>query len=1766
MAGFGDNNDIQIKVTLDTNEAVKNIQTLKQSIQRTLDLTKSQFLRLAEISKEFNKISSQEIKSREAIELKALANQEAAAKRRHDREMARIALEAAKNKLKFESVVQAAAIASAQEVRLAQVAANEKKKLAREEANERLKAGEQAVKLAQSTAKKEVELQREKNLKIVQDTAKIYQDTARIRKGVKAPGVDVSGLRDAAGSGKILDGLSNSILGIGVQFGRVNVTVGTLFKSLGALAGPVGLVTAGFAGAALALVKFAAAGGDVAQSAAKLEGLVTAFDTLQRSVGRVPTESIETLRRATQGLISDTEIYQRANQALLLNVPASLFEKSAEAAVKLGRAMGIDAANALESLSIGLGRQSRLYLDNLGIIVSAEEAYQNFAATNGKVVSNLTEGEKRLAFFNETARKLEEGLATLPPIQDTVGTQFIKLNASLSNLSASFVTGFNKASPLADAYLNLKEEADKLTGAFERLGNVYAATIGYILKNPLSKAIIGGAVGVIDEISKNLAAKFGTELPEQIARAEKALFIAQNNLDKSRKNIPSLLQQYLGYTEKGYQAEVDAAQSALDALKLLSEQAKNIPPVKIKVDTTEIANFASNTSASLNDLTEKIGEGLNKIQVPGIDDSQVNQAIEQAKAIGDQIESGGLKASEAQTAITNLFNSLAESARNVNIDVINKQIDSLNKNSKDYESDLAKLKASRDAYQKSLAVEPKQLERINTAIKKGLDLGKEQAKDRKGASKQFGNELKKQQQELQQFTRGIARALERAIPSDVQKDLVDIFNDPSNDAQKLADKIEQLGEKFREAGGDVQAFIKEAAALKDLKDKIPDRPLQDSAENTKSIDDYNERLKEAQKGTVNLRDLIYGAETKDGKKVGGGFFGFDLGLGGESEAALAGEVQNFLGTALQAGVDGFSREDVPQIAAGLGSLIGGGLAAYFSAGDPTITAAGAQAGAFIGNAFASVLEPFGKDTKGTKQRKAIDQYFAELFDEGRLAVVIQGQLTGAIDQATGAAIRDAQPSIARISDLVFEGITPFAGNVSFGGEGFTNYFDTLSSDIKASFNGVGVALGVLQGISVEQARLIGVALANNVGGSLQNLQVIIQQTGESFDDMAAAVLKSFRDAQLTIEEAYNALVQLQNIYEVGIPGAVGAYEEAIKNLNNILKSDAPGQYALDSLRDIGAEGAEAKKTFDSVIASLGGTFQFTADQQTRLFEALRINGITSLAQLQAASDEQLLAVLRNIQLIRDRSEAPLVTTPVVTTAPKTPSASRGPSAEDKRKEALKKLREETQKLLRDSVAYEEIVRKITDGELTRTAAGKEIVKLQKEIGDALKRRNTLEEAYEKELNKGSKANKKRLGELAEALDAVNKKIEGFTEQAKKSTREFKTLNIAGVIPFIKSANMLGVVAAQVGIGLEKATDVLVKGFLQGRLTLAELNKELDKTKETLGPGIPNAVGAVTEAFQGLIDAGTQGGQFSVDAFRDIFAEFREKFEKEGSALRESERKQLEENLKAARSAFAEAVGPEATAAAKKTLDEAKKALDDFYATVPAPDLADLRAQLNSVFSSSEVDKFFQALGESGISTFADFEKAGTDSVVGILQKLQEIGFNFGQTSQEIIDAQEKLREGEKEANAGLDPLQEAINLIKGLNEGAAQLPPVFNSTTTAIEGLNGPLASLSAGFDDILEKLAILSQKQSFEKDIVFNVSTVGESGAQGLVEILFGDGSGTTTTVSSTTSGGGGSDTNTSQIARLRKEIQRLQKKKSTKAVRDRIATLKKRVVELGG
>jgi hypothetical protein len=1789
MAGFDDSNDIKIGVTLDANNAIESIKRLTDEVNLLLSRTSVQFEKLQKLTADTAKVQIEEIRAKNNIELAAI-NQATKQYEKDASERTKLAIATAK------SEVDAQRVAANTISKILNTEAQERAKLAKLEANEKIASLKNAADLAKSQAIQEAknfaETEKTKRAEIDQTTQRIKQQAASV-KAQAAPSRMVPSLGDSVGSAKLLDGivktLTQSVAGLSVQFGNVNVGIGGVVSNIVGNLGPGGKVAAALAGTGAVLQRFNTLIDETAKKAGELEGIKTGFETLQKSIGQAPLSSLKALRDATQGLISDTQLYQRANQAVLLGVPTDTFNSAAAAAVKLGRAMGIDAAFGLESLSLGLGRQSRLYLDNLGIIVSAEEAYRNFGKTVGKSAADLDDAEKKAAFFAEALKKIKERADELPDPLDSVAIAQQKAAVAQDNTNRAFLEAFNNTRSLTEAYklqAAIVEASSKNAVIF---GAVYGELAAVVrdLTNKVWLLTLGFTTGLaqgINALFKVSPEKQVEKLNASISATQKQIEALTSEIEAAKANggiisglfVPSKIAEV-----DRLNANLKTSTERLAYFKQLADSLDN-KNIKINIDLSGIENAQEQLQNLFDQAKRGAEEEAGVFKIAGVPEGAAQQVFRDLTAAKVEFDKS-LKRTEDLDAYKGKLDKIKETIAGPSIDTAFKNAGSafaefanVINNKKGFDEGVKAADKLKDAYAdirtafKSTGVSVKDVTKIISAAEKQAT---KIASSRKKDTKETISEFKKQQKELQSFTTSIRRSLERSIPRDIQKELIDIFNSPTENADQLADAIQALGEKFLKAGGDIQAFSREAAALKDLKDAIPNRPLIGTAEQTDAVDKYNERLKSIQQGALNIRDLLLGAENDpSGKKKGGAFFGFDLGFwdseeARQSEQILAGQIQGFLSSAFEAGLDGFSREDVPQLAAGLGGIIGGGLAAYFSGGDPTLTAAGAQAGAMIGEGIAAVLEPFGKDTAGTRQRKAIDKYFASLFDGGRLAVVIQGQLTGAIDEATGEAIRSSQAQITQFSKIVFEGFTPFAGNVDFGGDNFRNYFDTLSTDIQASFNGIGIAIGTLNGIAIEQTRLIGIAISNNIGDSLQNLQVLIQQTGESFDDLASAVIKSFLGSQISIEEAYNSLVQLQNLYGNGIPGAIGAWEEANRNLFDSLEKNNPGRYAIDSLRDIGSEGAEARKSFEAVISGLAQTFTFTADQQVRLFEALRINGITSLEQLQAASDEKLLAILRNIQIIRDKSTEPLVTTPQVNfekpiAAPRS-SGPKGKSPQEIAADLLKKQREEARGILQDSQRYLNVISDVNKKLITQVDAGKAIKGFQKEILDTIIRRDKVETELNKELDKGRKGNAKRIAELSAELQKLQESLKKTAQTAADSA---KTLNLAGIIPLLKSANSLGVVSKLVGVDVSKLSDILVQGFLRGKLSLEEFNKQLKATQENLGKGIPNEVGAVTKAFQNLVDAGVRGGQFSVDAFTDIFAEFREKFQKEGSAIREQQRQELLAALESAKKTAASTIGPEAAKTAKEALDAANKALNDFYETIPAPNLSDLRGQLESVFGVDQIAKFFQAIDESGLRTFSELESAGVDGILPILTRLQELGFKFNETSDEINKINQGLNDAANAANGNKDPIQAALDLIKQFNEGANGLPPAFNSTTDAVQGLNSTLGNLKDGFDDIIEKLTQLNG-QTYTNNVVFNIRTTGDASSQALIDVLFGDGANANIGIGNGGGGGGSGSTSGVDAAKLAKKKSRLKYlQKYGRGSSDEAKRLQKEIRDLGG
>jgi len=175
----------------------------------------------------------------------------------------------------------------------------------------------------------------------------------------------------------------------------------------------------------------------MAEASAKLESMERAFNNLTKGSGSA-TIAIEKLRKATDNTVSDFDLFQQANNAMILGVSKNSDEmaKLFDMAQRLGRAMGVDTRRSVESLITGIGRQSRLMLDNLGIIVSAEQAYKKYAEENNLVASALTDAQKKQAFFNEALRQGEAALAATGKEVDSSQDSLDRLNTSFENLNA----------------------------------------------------------------------------------------------------------------------------------------------------------------------------------------------------------------------------------------------------------------------------------------------------------------------------------------------------------------------------------------------------------------------------------------------------------------------------------------------------------------------------------------------------------------------------------------------------------------------------------------------------------------------------------------------------------------------------------------------------------------------------------------------------------------------------------------------------------------------------------------------------------------------------------------------------------------------------------------------------------------------------------------------------------------------------------------------------------------------------------------------------------------------------------------------------------------------------------------------------------------------------------------------------------------------------------------------------------------------------------
>lgn len=236
-------------------------------------------------------------------------------------------------------------------------------------------------------------------------------------------------------------------------------------KMFGEMGGSVKTLVAGFVSLGTAMKAI-----DLGRQNAQFQDSLDVFNAMG--------QSLDEFRSKTRGLLSDKTLVQSFNLAENMGISKDTFIELANVADAAAKKTGQSQAHMFESLTIGVARQSRLWLDNLGIIVNTDRVYGDLAKKMGTTVKKLSDMEKRQAFTNEALRQGRIMMAQVAATGDSLGDTYDRLDAAVSNvtialggtLQENLQTVAKFMTRLFEDTIKFLNEAPKIGGFFKAFG------------------------------------------------------------------------------------------------------------------------------------------------------------------------------------------------------------------------------------------------------------------------------------------------------------------------------------------------------------------------------------------------------------------------------------------------------------------------------------------------------------------------------------------------------------------------------------------------------------------------------------------------------------------------------------------------------------------------------------------------------------------------------------------------------------------------------------------------------------------------------------------------------------------------------------------------------------------------------------------------------------------------------------------------------------------------------------------------------------------------------------------------------------------------------------------------------------------------------------------------------------------------------------------------------------------------------------------------
>lgn len=147
--------------------------------------------------------------------------------------------------------------------------------------------------------------------------------------------------------------------------------------------------------------------------------------------------TIDKARGSTHGYIADLDLMQSALKANSFGIAETGqdFAELAELGAKLGQKIGLDSTEAIERFTEVLGKGSKDRADDLGILVSTSEAYEDYAKSIGVSVKELDKAQKEQAMQNAILAEAKKQTEAVNLELGNSTDEWLRLKAELSNLA-----------------------------------------------------------------------------------------------------------------------------------------------------------------------------------------------------------------------------------------------------------------------------------------------------------------------------------------------------------------------------------------------------------------------------------------------------------------------------------------------------------------------------------------------------------------------------------------------------------------------------------------------------------------------------------------------------------------------------------------------------------------------------------------------------------------------------------------------------------------------------------------------------------------------------------------------------------------------------------------------------------------------------------------------------------------------------------------------------------------------------------------------------------------------------------------------------------------------------------------------------------------------------------------------------------------------------------------------------------------------------------